>query len=441
MIYYLLKLLIKPIHRLFYKRVIIEGKSNIPEGAVIFTPNHQNAMMDALAVITTSGRNPYFLARADFFSKFFMRILLSLLRTIPVYRKKDGAQSLDKNEQVFDKASRLLTKGKSLVIFPEAGHNDQNRLQALRKGFVRIGFKAQEFSGFKEDIFVVPVGIFYSDMTRFRGSVHIRYGKPVSLKTYKELYEKNPQKAFNVVKSNIAKRIIPMMINIKNQEHLQTFNRLITIYHEKLLPALGMEKKNEKNLFLSRQKVVYLLNQIYERTPEVFNNIRLKVDDYFNELKRLNYSDKTIKDYLNNNFNIPAKTVILTLTLPVFIYGFIHNIFPYIIPKMIAGKYAGKHYKSSFKFGIGLLTFPLFYALEIILASFIIKTAYILILYGLSIPATGLAAFYWYQSAAKLRNKIKLSIAEKREKGEYYEMLRKRREIISAVDEAVSPYF
>ncbi|MCF8334746.1 MAG: 1-acyl-sn-glycerol-3-phosphate acyltransferase, partial [Bacteroidales bacterium] len=214
MLYKVLKLLIKPVHRLFYKKIIVEGKENIPDGGVIFTPNHQNALMDALAIITTSGRSPYFLARADMFTKAFYRAVLRLLRVVPVYRKSDGTQSLDRNKEVFSRASRLLTRNKSLAIFPEAGHNDKNRLQALRKGFVRVGFQAEEYASFEKSIAIVPVGVFYTDFTRFNEELHVRYGKPVYLQHYKELYRKNPQKAYNVVKSTVAKRIIPMMINI-----------------------------------------------------------------------------------------------------------------------------------------------------------------------------------------------------------------------------------
>lgn len=440
MIYILLKLLIRPVHRLFYNRIIVEGKENIPEGGVIFTPNHQNAMMDALAIINTSGRNPYFLARADFFSKAFFRFVLGLLRTIPVYRKKDGTQSLDKNGEVFDKASRLLTRNKSLVIFPEAGHNAQNRLQALRKGFVRVGFKAEEFVGFEKDIYVVPVGIFYSDPTRFRSKIHVRYGKPISFKNYKELYEKNPHKAYNVVKSAVAKRIIPMMINIKNQQHHDTFTRIVTMNSENLLPKLDMEKMTERNLFLSRQKVVYLLNQIEERTPEIFDEIKLKVDDYFNDMQRLNYTDKIVRDYLNSKMKLPFVSLLLIVTLPVYIFGFIHNILPYFIPKAVARRKADVHYKSSYKFGLGILTFGLFYGLEIILMSYLLS-GYHLLGYAVLLPLTGMAAFYWHQLFSKARNFLRLRKAEKRKEGEVYEMLRKRKEAISTLDEAMHPYF
>ena len=46
------------------------GVENInPDDHLIFAPNHQNALMDALAVLFTHKGQPVFLARADIFKK------------------------------------------------------------------------------------------------------------------------------------------------------------------------------------------------------------------------------------------------------------------------------------------------------------------------------------------------------------------------------------
>lgn len=66
--YAALKSYITLVHRIYYKKVFVQGKENIPANKpVIFAPNHQNALMDALAVISTVNKQPVFLARADMF--------------------------------------------------------------------------------------------------------------------------------------------------------------------------------------------------------------------------------------------------------------------------------------------------------------------------------------------------------------------------------------
>jgi len=56
----------------FYGEYIVNGRENIPEkGPVIFASNHLNALMDALAVISTLPHKVpiVYLARADYFKK------------------------------------------------------------------------------------------------------------------------------------------------------------------------------------------------------------------------------------------------------------------------------------------------------------------------------------------------------------------------------------
>ena len=53
-----------------YFRTKIHNKKNIPKDEIIiYTPNHQNALMDALALLAKVDSEPVFLARADIFKK------------------------------------------------------------------------------------------------------------------------------------------------------------------------------------------------------------------------------------------------------------------------------------------------------------------------------------------------------------------------------------
>ena len=57
-------------NNVFYRKVIVLGRDNInPDHHIIFAPNHQNALMDALAVLFTQKKQLVFLARADIFKK------------------------------------------------------------------------------------------------------------------------------------------------------------------------------------------------------------------------------------------------------------------------------------------------------------------------------------------------------------------------------------
>src|SRR6266498_554685 len=100
--YALLKKYVNVIHSLFYSEICIINPENVPDkGPVIFAPNHQNALMDALAILLLVDKQPVFMARADIFKQKTVGAILNFLKIIPVFRIRDGASNLANNTQSF----------------------------------------------------------------------------------------------------------------------------------------------------------------------------------------------------------------------------------------------------------------------------------------------------------------------------------------------------
>ena len=60
----------------FFKKLTIIGKKKIPkDGATIFSPNNQSALLDPLLVGVTNGKRVYSLTRSDVFRKPFLWVL------------------------------------------------------------------------------------------------------------------------------------------------------------------------------------------------------------------------------------------------------------------------------------------------------------------------------------------------------------------------------
>ena len=90
------------VHWIFYRKIEVKFIDRIPKDRpVLLAPNHQNALMDAMAPLLTARRDPVFLARADIFKNNFVAGILRLMKILPVYRIRDGAGELGKNEAVF----------------------------------------------------------------------------------------------------------------------------------------------------------------------------------------------------------------------------------------------------------------------------------------------------------------------------------------------------
>ncbi len=118
----------------FYRKVIVIGQENInPDDHLIFAPNHQNALMDALAVALTHKGQPIFLARADIFKRKIISSILYFLKMLPVYRIRDGFGNLKGNDQIFLKTIDVLKNKNGLIILPEGDHAGFRRLRQLKR--------------------------------------------------------------------------------------------------------------------------------------------------------------------------------------------------------------------------------------------------------------------------------------------------------------------
>ncbi len=163
------------------------GRENIPEdgSSVVIASDHQNGLNDAVGILLAlDDRKVHFLVRADAFSihplaaKLFYSIGL-----LPAFRLNyQGADSLDKNSDSFDKLENLLLEGKAITIFPEAGHQSGHWLGKFSYGYTRLAFQAAERDGFNKEIFILPACNHYSKYNGLRNQALNRFGNPVSLK-------------------------------------------------------------------------------------------------------------------------------------------------------------------------------------------------------------------------------------------------------------------
>jgi len=190
-IYSIVRLLIKAALFLYFKEIKTYGLENIPKNkAVLFLPNHQNALLDALLVATRCQRRSWYLTRSDVFKNSVVKSFLGALQMIPIYRIRDGRASLKHNEAVFEQCADLLLKKEALVLFPEANHNLKRRVRKLSKGFTRILFKAL-YKSPELDLLLIPVGMNYQEALKFPDRVALYFGSPIAVK---DLYDANDEK-------------------------------------------------------------------------------------------------------------------------------------------------------------------------------------------------------------------------------------------------------
>src|SRR5450759_252802 len=95
--YELVKGIVQFLYPKFFRQTEIRGLENIPDNEpLIFAGNHQNGVMDPVAIILNQKEPIVYMGRADIFQSSLTRVLLRFIKVTPVYRIRDGFENLSK---------------------------------------------------------------------------------------------------------------------------------------------------------------------------------------------------------------------------------------------------------------------------------------------------------------------------------------------------------
>lgn len=224
----------------YFRKIVIEGESNIPENSpIILVANHQNALIDPLLLATHTRLNPHFLTRASVFKNPIAAKLLGWIRMLPVYRVRDGFSTIQQNQKTFDETYKILRANGTIIIFSEGSHSLIRNLRPLSKGFTRIAF------GFKEkypdkELVILPVAFNYSAHRRSGAQVRITFDQPIPVNM--------PASKSGQLTRVVATALSKLVVTIPDIAYEAELNSLID--HQVDLTSCA-----EVNLFLNEGKI------------------------------------------------------------------------------------------------------------------------------------------------------------------------------------------
>jgi 1-acyl-sn-glycerol-3-phosphate acyltransferase len=418
------------VQSLYYREICIIHRGNIPvNDPVIFAPNHQNALMDALSILLNIDKQPVFMARADIFKKEMVKKLLTFLKIIPVFRIRDGIDNLSQNDETFTIALNVLKKGQAVGMMPEGNHGEQHRLRPLKKGISRLAFKAQEDFGDTAKLKIVPVGVEYSHYSNFRSRLLIIFGTPIDVSEYASLYKENPQQAMNILREKLAGELKKYMLDIDTDEYYDLIFRIKELYGARL-----QQKQNQNpdfyGRFLADKQITDKLVKTAYHDPLVLEDLKPLVNEYMNGLKRLNLRDWVFDTPKPTKKEIGFDVVRYLLFLPIFAAATAVNIIPYLVCDLYSKRIKDPQFVSSFKFAIGLFLFPLWYLFILVLPIPLITKALIILV----MPMLGILSFDYFLSLKKLYAKFRYFRMKKDNNHDLAAVRNKRDELFQKLD-------
>jgi 1-acyl-sn-glycerol-3-phosphate acyltransferase len=395
-------------NNIYYRKVIVYGKENVNySDHNIFAPNHQNALMDALAVLCTTKHQPVFLGRADIFKKKFIANILYFLKILPVYRIRDGFSNVKHIDETFDETLRVIQHKNGLVILPEGSHEGFRKLRQLKKGICRIAFMAEEATDYKLDIKIIPVGLEFSHYWLFRQVLTVVYGKPISVSEYYDEYRTNQPQALSDLRDRLSAEMKKLMVHIEDVDDYEAIDELRSIVNGKYSDSFRFPKLFRDQILIGR------LNKL--RIKE--NTEYRRICDEALEVKRLvgelQLTYRQISKKKNPLHWLILASLFLFVSLPVFIIGTILNILIIEIPRLKVKNIKDAQFKSTLIYGFTLVISFVLMPVYCVLAFILIKPWWLAMAAFCVIPLAGIFAWNWMLLAKRviggfrIRNLIK----------------------------------
>ncbi|MBE6213065.1 MAG: hypothetical protein E7131_00085 [Rikenellaceae bacterium] len=270
--YHLLRRYVDFVLRLSYRSIRYVGRENIPQdGAVIYAPNHTNALMDALVVLAMDKKAKVFVARADIFKKPLLAKIFSFLKIMPIMRMRDGIDEVKKNTETIEKAVDVLRDKVPFCIFPEGTHQTKYSALPLSKGIFRIAFQAQEMMP-DMPLYIVPVGLRYGSFFRFRSTVRVQIGEPINVGEFTASHsDMTPQEQMNAMKELLAVRMQQSTLYIPNDEDYDaTYDICAAVVQQRVdeINKHGRRLRGMEAYFEANNETVRQILQLKEENPE-----------------------------------------------------------------------------------------------------------------------------------------------------------------------------
>lgn len=425
--------------RLTFRKFSVSGLENIPKNKpVILASNHQNALIDALAIVFSLPGQPVFLSRADIFKNKLVAYFLNIFKLMPVYRIRDGKESLANNQDTFDSSIRVLMNNKVLCLFPEAAHVGMKSMLQHKKAIPRIAFLTGEKTNFEIDLYVVPVGIYYSHYYKFRSDLVVQFGTPISLKEYLNIYRSEGElKATQALRDKIFLEISKLCVHVPDKDDYDIYEQGFELYRKKICKKLKL-RSIPVNLVKAEQSIVqkmkiYLDDHVSEKeellgTASVYKQLK----------KKLEITEESLSCGDIKWFGIAISLLLFLIFLPLSLFGaLLHGWLFRITNYSFRKKIKDPQFYSSFSLGISLILYSVWIILLIVIFAFPLKSLLLSFLFILfSIPC-GIIAWEMWQLILSVRNRCRIIYLKKSGNSDFKKLNETREYLISVFDKII----
>src|SRR3712207_1758576 len=320
--------------RLFFRRIETSRAHLVPaSGALIFVLNHPNGLIDPGLVFAALPRRISFLAKSTLFRMPVIGWLLRAIEALPLYRRADAGEDVSQNLRTFAECRKLLSRGRCIALFPEGFSHSAPKLQPLKTGAARIALGAAV-----EGLKVVPVGLYYTSKTSFRGEALLRFGEPLDVPAVEpDEGGEPPREAVRELSARIEEALLGVTLNVETEEQLDAARkaeRLFSSVYEGLNVRLPLAERFDFLRGLSAQLFARL------SAARSLEDLRRRLLRHESELRRIGIAPENLslsghsRWYVLRHFLLRAS--VLLLLLPLTVVGALLHLPAYLVCALLA---------------------------------------------------------------------------------------------------------
>jgi len=400
MVYRILKFLIGIGIRLYYGEIRVKNRQNLPsEGPLIIILNHPNTLMDAWVVGMICKQPIYYMAKATLFDSKFKLKLLRGLNMIPINRQGEGKIEGVDNDDSLSECYKVLSEGKTLLIFPEGTSYKERVLRKLKTGTARIALETEKRNDGKLGLKVVAIGLNYSAQEKFRSNILIDIDKPRGVTDYLEEYKEDSISAARKLTSQFRTRLENVLLTTETTEEEDLIDSIYKVMNSKYTKD---REKGVRGEVTQKKEIKNRIDEIKILQPWIIEEIKIKIKSINWKLEKMHIR----ADFLDRKFRsamffrqIFSSAIFILIALPIAFFGIIYNILQYLLSDWLIPKLSTDvEYYAPLAVLLGLIIYPLTYTGFLLLGHYFFDLRFFgILIYLFLMPLTGLFAYWFFK--------------------------------------------
>ena len=427
-----------------FKSVDVRHPERVPAaGPILLCPNHPNNFIDSLVVGSAVRRKVHYLATAAMFRNPIVARFLLACGAIPVYRKQDDPDKMDRNLDTFSACFAAFARGRLVAIYPEGTTHAEVRVQRIKTGAARIalGYEADH----PGELRMIPVGLSFEARKSFRSRVLVAFGEPIQPAAYLAAYRDDPVKAVDALTRDLQWAMEAQVVNVERIDDQRLVGAVAELYRDELaqqvMDSRGLARRDVDPVRLSRS-IADALRHFKATDPVRVESLWQRIQAYRSLLAQYHVRDEVVR---TRRQRLPARTRLVyswdaVVGLPFFGYGAVVNALPYYVPRWLAHRMARKETDyATIRLLASIVAFPLFWSVETWLVAWLAGAVWAAA-FAVSLPLSGLIAYRYLIGAGWLRTRLRFARLAATQSHAARRLVTEREAIVAELERAKQDY-